>query len=144
MSEFEQPNPLKNWPKVKKVVDFLIKYLLTPVAYTIAFSVRIIGPCFLVGFYYILYLHADAYLFNIMPVMKRRLGLPFSMVWTAVGAIIGFNVIFNHFMASVIKAHGPTDLIKIERLRLYYKQRQGRKEFREESDRYEGISKEVK
>jgi len=47
-------------------------------------------------------------------------------------------------MASVIKAHGPTDLIKIEKLRLYYKQREGRKEFREESDRYEGISKEVK
>ena len=122
----------------------LINYLLKPLVFLIAISVRIMGPCFLVGFYYIIYLHADAYLFNIMPVIKRRLGLPFSLLWTAVGAIIGFNVIFNHFMASVIKAHGPTDLIQIERLRLYYKQRKGRKEFREESDRYEGISKEVK
>jgi len=122
----------------------VIKYLLSPVVCIIAFVVRIIGPCFLIGFYYIIYLHADAYLFSIMPVMKRRLGLPFSLLWTACGTIIGFNVIFNHFMASVIKAHGPTDLIKIEKLRLYYKQREGRKEFREESDRYEGISKEVK
>lgn len=79
-----------------------------------------------------------------MPIMKRRLGLPFSMLWTAVGAIIGFNVIFNHFMATVVKANGPAEQVTIEKLRMYYKQRLGRKEFSEENDRFEGISPEVK
>jgi hypothetical protein len=32
------------------------------------------------------------------------------MTWTAIGAIITFNVVFNHLMAMLIKPGGPTDL----------------------------------
>ena len=80
--------------------------------------VRVSGPGFIIGFYYLIYLHIDTYLFHVMAVVKKRLGTPFGLVWTAVGVIIGFNVIFNHMMAVIIKANGPTELVQIERLRL--------------------------
>jgi hypothetical protein len=49
------------------------------------------------------------------------------MLWLFVGAILGFNVVFNHTMVMIIKANGPSELIMIERLRLIYKNRIGRK-----------------
>jgi hypothetical protein len=98
----------------------------------------------IVGFYYLIYLHVKAYMFCIMPIIKRRLGLPFSLLWTATGAVIGFNVLFNHFMACITKASGPVDLIRVEKLRMQQKNRAGRKAMQEESDRYEGISSEIK
>lgn len=66
------------------------------------------------------------------------------MLWLFVGAILGFNVVFNHSMACLIKANGPTELKIIESLRLAFKRRQGKKEFVEASDRFEGLSTDVK
>lgn len=92
-----------------------------------------------------MYLHIDAFLSVIISVLYKRLGVPFAMLWMAVGGILGLNVVFNHFLAYTIKATGPTELMMIEKLRLVYKNRQSRKEANfESSDRFEGISKEMK
>jgi hypothetical protein len=48
-------------------------------------------------------------------------------------------------MAMVIKANSPTDLIKIEKLRQMYKNRQSKKEAKiENNDRFDGISANLK
>lgn len=109
------------------------------------------------GFYYLLYMHIYSYCVDgVMAVVKKRLGDEFGLVWTAVGVIIGYNVLFNHTMACWIKAGGPSDLVRIEGLRDKIKQRAVRKEFIDidddqgkkstgrgqsgNTDRYEGIS----
>ena len=86
--------------------------------FLLALGMRLTGPMFIVGFYYLLYLHVDTYIFDgVMAVVKKRLGVEFGLVWTAVGVIIGYNVLFNHTMAAYIKAGGPEDLVRIEKIR---------------------------
>jgi len=59
--------------------------------------------------------------------------------------VLGFNILFNHSMAMIIKANSPTDLIEIEKLRLLYKNRQSKKEAKiENNDRFDGISADLK
>lgn len=103
------------------------------------------GPAFIVLFYYLMYLHVDAFLSVIITVLYKRLGVPFAMLWMAVGGILGLNVLFNHFLAYTILANGPAEVMKIEKLRLQYKNRMSKKQANfESSDRYEGLSKEIK
>ena len=84
----------------------------------------------MLGFYYLLWMHVQAYCFDgVMAVVKKRIGMEFSLVWTAVGVIIGYNVLFNHTLACYIKASGPSDLARIEKIREKIKNRVGRKEF---------------
>jgi hypothetical protein len=81
----------------------------------------------------------------ITKVLVLRVGLMFSIVWGCVGAILGFNVLFNHTMAMIIKANGPTELAAIEKLRLQYKNRMSKKEANlENNDRFDGLSSEFK
>jgi len=63
------------------------------------------------------------------------------MLWLFVGAILGFNVCFNHTLAAFVKANGPTEVKMIEQLRLQVKNRQGKKEADiDNSDRFSGLS----
>ena len=89
----------------------------------VAVMFRGLGPGFIVGFYYLIYLHTEVFLRVITGVLVLRVGLPFAIVWGCVGAILGYNILFNHTMAMIIKANGPTELISIEKLRLFYKNR---------------------
>ena len=62
------------------------------------------------GFYALLALHAYAYFTIIVTVLKRRLGTTFGMIWVAIGLILLYNITFNHFFATFIKAGSPSDL----------------------------------
>lgn len=110
-----------------------------------ALMARGLGPGFILGFYYLIYLHVEAFLSVITGVLVLRVGLQFSIVWGCVGAILGFNILFNHTMAMLVKANGPIELVKIEKLRLQYKNRMSKKEAKtEDNDRFEGLSSELK
>lgn len=103
------------------------------------------GPGFIIGFYYLIYLHIEVFLSVITKILVIRVGLMFSVVWGCVGAILGFNVLFNHTMAMIIKANGPTDIAVIEKLRLQYKNRMTKKEANlDDNDRFDGLSAEFK
>jgi len=65
----------------------------------------------------LMYLHTEVFLRVITGVLVLRVGLPFAIIWGCVGAILGYNVLFNHTMAMVIKANSPSDLILVENLR---------------------------
>ena len=106
---------------------------------------RGLGPGFIVGFYYLIYLHTEVFLRVITGVLVLRVGLTFAIVWGCVGAILGYNILFNHTMAMIIKANGPTELVAIEKLRLLYKNRISKKEANfDYNDRFEGLSSDLK
>lgn len=88
--------------------------MVTTLFLVIAIAFRGMGPGFIIGFYYLIYLHTEAFLSVITGVLILRVGLPFSILWGCVGAILGYNIVFNHTMAMLIKANGPTELVKIE------------------------------
>ena len=117
----------------------MIKFLVVAVMF------RGLGPGFIVGFYYLIYLHTEVFLRVITGVLVLRVGLTFAIVWGCVGAILGYNILFNHTMAMIIKANGPTELVAIEKLRLLYKNRISKKEANfEYNDRFEGLSSDLK
>jgi len=84
-----------------------IKVLIISV---ISLLFRGLGPGFIIGFYYLIYLHIEVFLRVITGVLVLRVGLLFSIVWGCVGAILGFNILFNHTLAMIIKANGPVEL----------------------------------
>ena len=77
----------------------------------IGICVRIIGPIFVVGFYYLMGYHAWIFLTVICPVLRKRLGDGFGMTWTVIGVIITYNVVWNHMLAMCLKPGSPKDLI---------------------------------
>ena len=74
------------------------------------FGVRLMGPLFVMGLYFLVGLHVYAYFEVVLHVLKRRLGVGFGLVWCAIGLSLVYNVVFNHFMATIIKPGGPSDL----------------------------------
>ena len=112
------------------------------------------GFCILVGFllsagvYVLQGIHLYAFIMVICPLMKGRLGDYFGMLWITVGLIIGFNIVFNHFWAMVLKPGSARDQKFVEKMRTQQKKRAYRKSVRDsidcEDQRFEGISSDVK
>ena len=68
------------------------------------------GPLFVVGFYLLIAIHVYAYFNVVLLVLRKRLGVPFGLVWVGIGLTILYNICFNHFFATFIKPGGPQDL----------------------------------
>jgi hypothetical protein len=43
--------------------------------------------------------------------LKKRLGVTFGLIWIGIGLSLLYNIIFNHFMAMIIKPGGPKELV---------------------------------
>ena len=71
---------------------------------------RILGPLFVTGFYFLVGYHVYSYFTVVLYVMKKRLGVEFGLIWVAIGLVIVYNVAYNHFFATFIKPGGPADL----------------------------------
>ena len=76
----------------------------------IGFAMRIIGPCFCCGFYYLMAKHTWVFLTIICPVLRKRLGFTFGLIWTVIGVVITYNVVWNHMLAMCLKPGSPKDL----------------------------------
>jgi hypothetical protein len=71
---------------------------------------KVMGPILVISVYCIVGLHLYAYLWFIMRVLPRRLGTEFAYVWASIGLILVYNIVYNHFLATVVKPSGPADL----------------------------------
>lgn len=73
-------------------------------------GVRLLGPLFIIAFYCLVGLHVYAYFTVVLFVLRKRLGTVFGLTWVAIGLAIVYNVVYNHFLAAMIKPGGPDDL----------------------------------
>jgi hypothetical protein len=116
--------------------------------------------------YVLLVLNIYAYFSVIAPLLKKRLGVIFGLIWVAIGMALVYNLVFNHFFATIIKPGCPVDLKDNEKLRKEIKNRENRKAAKvnvdsappsaevrgsgsdqnvmSEDDRFEGLQKDVK
>ena len=102
-----------------------------------------------VGVYAFLALHIYAWAKVVCPLLKKRLGTYFGMTWASIGLIFLYNILFNHFLAMMIKPGSVPDTKLVEKMRTRDKQRANRKSVEKEleddvEDRFYGLSKEVK
>jgi hypothetical protein len=105
------------------------------------------GPVLVGGLYGILSIHVYAFLWHIMKVLPKRLGVEFAYLWAAVGLILVYNIVYNHFLATIVKPGSPADLRQIQLMRCEYKKRANRKSIVNQvdnSDRFEGLTTDVK
>ena len=119
---------------------------------------RTLGYVLSSALYGLLAIHCYAYFGVIAWIIKSRVGAEFGLVWTGIGLILLYNIVFNHVLAMVIRAGGPSDLVRVEKLRKELKQREHRKvplklnlddqgedaPAETEDDRFEGLQKDVK
>ena len=65
------------------------------------------SPCLIITFYVLIGVHIYAYFTVVMPLLKDRLGTTLGLIWIVVGLSLMYNVVFNHFLAMIIKPGGP-------------------------------------
>jgi hypothetical protein len=61
-------------------------------------------------FYVLLLIHVYSYFTVQLCVLKKRIGNLFGLLWVAIGTVIFYNLVYNHFFAMVVKPGGPKDL----------------------------------
>jgi len=52
-------------------------------------------------------MHVYGYFAVIAHVLKKRLGIFFGLLWIAIGFVLVYNIVFNHFWAMMISPGGP-------------------------------------
>ena len=78
-------------------------------------GMRCLGLLLSVGLYVLLTVHVYAFFGIICTVLKKRLGVPFGLLWIAIGLTLLYNIVFNHFFAMTLKPGSPKDLAKNEK-----------------------------
>ena len=104
---------------------------------------RILGMFLGYGIYFLIVLHAYAYFAVVIYLLPERLGVPFSMVWVAIGLVLLFNTVFNHFFAMILHPGSPSDLIRIEKQRLEDKNRAHRQDVKVNLNEHADVDKEI-
>ena len=87
----------------------------------------------------------------IAPLLKKRFGTYFGLIWLSIGLVLCYNILYNHFLAMIIKPGNVKDLKMIEQMRQKQKSRANRKSVAKILDdetnqdaRFVGISPDVK
>jgi len=88
---------------------------------------QVAGMLLIITMYFVLGVHTYAFFTVIATVLKKRLGVAFGLTWIAIGAALLYNIVFNHFWATVIKPGGPKELKYNEQIRKEVKNRESRK-----------------
>ena len=101
------------------------------------------------GLYSLIGYHFYIFIEIICPLLKKRFGTNLGLLWIAIGLTLVYNIVYNHFLAMIIKSGSPSDLKKIEEMRLFTKNRPNRKSVEQVLDndkeqRFEGLSSDVK
>ena len=110
---------------------------------------QVFSIALIIGLYTLLGMHFYAWVIVVCPLLKKRLGTEFGMLWAGIGLIFLYNIVFNHVLAMLIKPGSTFDQKVVERMRTRDKQRANRKSIERDldddfEDRFYGLSKEVK
>ena len=92
------------------IIDSITEIILHP----FKLFMRILGLVLGFGIYILIGMHAYAFFTCVAPLLRKRLGVPFGLLWVAIGFTILYNLLFNHLMAMIIKPGNSKDLIEIE------------------------------
>ncbi len=109
------------------IIDYLTEKYGASVLKMMSMGMYMLGVCLTSGLYILVGVHTYAFFNVIAPVLRKRLGIPFGLLWCAIGLSLLYNICFNHFFAMIIGPGCPKDLIEIEKKRKQLKDREHRK-----------------
>ena len=69
------------------------------------------------AFYVLISLQFYSVVFVMAPLLKRRFGTELGLLWMCVGLALCYNIIYNHFLAMIIRPGSVKDLKMIEKMR---------------------------
>ena len=98
------------------VLDYIVHRVCMPASFIFGVLMRLAGPVFVIGFYYLMSYHTWVFLTIIANVLRARLGTELAVVWTLIGIAITYNVVWNHTLAMCLRPGSPKDLIVSEHL----------------------------
>ena len=84
----------------------------------VRYIVKFFSYFLIIGLYALIVLHFYSYIKVVSPLLKKRLGTNFGMTWVAIGLILLYNIVYNHWMAMIIKPGSVEDIKLVERLRI--------------------------
>jgi hypothetical protein len=99
------------------IIDNLTKKYGGPVLKLMSMGMYMLGICLTSGLYILIGVHTYAFFTVIAPVLRKRLGIPFGLLWCAIGLSLLYNICFNHLLAMLIGPGCPKDLYEIEKKR---------------------------
>jgi len=73
-------------------------------------GMRCLGLAMCCGLYFLIGLHFYAYITVLVKMLPARVGPEFALVWMAIGLILVYNIVYNHFFAMVVKPGSPYDM----------------------------------
>ena len=75
------------------------------------------GLALVTALYSLIGFHFYIYMTVIGPLLKKRFGTELGLIWLAIGLVLVYNIVYNHFLAMILKPGSPSDLKMIERMR---------------------------
>ena len=97
--------------KALDCLEFVMNKCVSPSTALCGLFMRLAGPAFVIAFYYLMCYHTWIFLTIIATVLRSRVGTNFAIVWTLIGIVITYNVVWNHLLAMLLKPGSPKDLI---------------------------------
>ena len=82
-----------------------------------SFVMQVLGTNLCVSVYVLMTLNVYGFFKVVAPLLKKRLGVFFGLIWVGIGISLVYNIVFNHFWAMVLKPGSPKDLQDNEQLR---------------------------
>lgn len=74
-------------------------------------ALRILGPILVTALYGLILVHVYVFFGYVTPLLKKRVGTEIGLIWIVVGLTLLFNIVYNHFFATVLKA-GSTKTLR--------------------------------
>jgi|LauGreDrversion4_2_1035121.scaffolds.fasta_scaffold426713_2 hypothetical protein len=97
---------------------------------------RLTGPWFVIAVYVMLLMHLYAHFSVTLCLLKKSLGNTFGLIWVAIGAMLFYNIVYNHFFAMIVKPGGPKDLkVNLNVLTISRESKESEKILRKERER---------
>ena len=81
------------------------------------FFMHLFGTCLCIALWVLMLLQFYITAFLLAPLIHKRFGTQLGLVWMAVGLILLYNTLYNHFLAMVIRPGNVKDLRMIENMR---------------------------
>jgi len=92
------------------IIDYITERLGGSIIKFMSYGMYFLGIILPISLCSLIIAHTYAFFTVIAPVIKKRLGTPFGLLWCAIGLSLLYNICFNYFLAIFISPGNPIDL----------------------------------
>ena len=84
------------------IIDYITERLGGPIIKLFSYGMYVLGIILPISLCTLIIAHTYAFFTVVAPVIKKRLGTSFGLLWCAIGLSLLYNICFNYFLALII------------------------------------------